>query len=91
MRLFVVLGCLWVNNTGNKMVAEQMDNTELRKEMSEQPARWNASLSKYTDLGAAIAAELMIGFWFGVGVILAVGVADGLNYCIGALTSSGSK
>ena len=47
--------------------------------------------SKYTGLGAAIAAELMIGFWFGVGVILAVGVADGLNYWIGVLTSSSSK
>ena len=33
-----------------------------------------------------MAAELMIGFWFGVGVILAVGAADSLNHCIGALT-----
>ena len=46
---------------------------------------------KYTGLGAAIAAKLMISFWFGVGVILAVGVVDGLNYCIGALTSSHNK
>ena len=53
--------------------------------MSKQPATW----SKYAGLGAAIAAELMIGFWFGV--ILAVSVADGLNYCTGALTNSGSK
>ena len=68
-----------------------MDNTELRKEMSEQPATGNAPLSKYTGLGAAITAELMIGFWFGIGVILAVGVADGLNYCIRSLMSSGNK
>ena len=49
--------------------------------MSELPM----TLSKYTGLGAAIAAELMIGFWFGIGVILAVGVVDSLNYCIGQL------
>ena len=43
--------------------------------------------SKYGGLGAAIAAEVMIGFWFGIGVIFAIGVVDGLNYCSGALTS----
>ena len=42
------------------------------------------TLSKYTGLGAATAAELMIG----IGVILAIGVADSLNYCDGALTRS---
>ena len=50
--------------------------------MSEQPT----TPSKYTGLGAAIAAELLIGFWFGVGVMLAVGVADGLNHFIKAVT-----
>ena len=63
-----------------------MDNTELRKEMSKQPTTgndsWNASSSTYTGLGAAITAELMIGFWFGIGVILAVGVVDSLNYYV---------
>ena len=59
----------------------------LRKETSE----WLATPSRYTGLGAAMAAELMIGFWFGIGVILAVGVVDSLNYCIGALLSSSSK
>ena len=44
--------------------------------------------NKYAGLGVAIAAELMVGFWFGIGVILAAGVADGLNYCVGALTSN---
>ena len=29
--------------------------------------------SKYTGLGASMAAELMIGFWFGIRVILAIG------------------
>ena len=57
---------------------------ETRKEMSEQPAR------KYAGLGAAIAAELIIGFWFSIGVILAFGVVDSLTYCIGVLMSSSS-
>ena len=49
---------------------------------TEQPA----SPSKYAGLGAAITAELMMGFWLGVGVTLAVGVADGLNHFIRAAT-----
>ena len=60
---------------------------EVRKETSERLA----TPSKYTGLGAAMGAELIIGFWFGIGVILAVGVVDGLNYCVGVLTSSSSK
>ena len=35
--------------------------------------------SKHAGPGAAITAEVMIGFWFGIGVMLAVGVADSLN------------
>ena len=65
----------------------QVLEMEMKKEMSE----WLATPSKYTGLGAAMAAEPMIGFLFGIGVILAVGVVDSLNYCIGALMSSGSK
>ena len=38
--------------------------------------------SKYEGLAAAIAAELMIGFWFGVGVVLAVKTLESLEYCI---------
>ena len=57
---------------------------DLRKERSE----WPATLSKHAGLGAAMAADTMIGFWFDVGTILAVGVVDSLNYCIGALTST---
>ena len=56
-------------------------------ETSEQ----SATLSKYAGLGAAVAAELMIGFSFGVGVILAFGVVDSLNYCIRVLMSGSSK
>ena len=40
---------------------------------------------------AVMAAELMIGFWFSIGVILAVGVVEVLNYCNGALMSGSSK
>ena len=57
--------------------------------MSEQPATGNAPPGKYAGLGgAAITSELMIGFWLGIGVILAVGVADSLNHCIGSHMSS---
>ena len=62
-----------------------MELTDLKKETSEL----TATPSKYAGLGPAIAAEVMIGFWFGIGVILAVGVVDSLNHCVGAaLTSS---
>ena len=50
-------------------------------------SQWLATPSIYTGLGGAIIAKLMISFWFGIGVILAIGVVDCLNYCIGALTS----
>ena len=32
--------------------------------------KMNEKSSKYLGLAAAMAAELMIGFWFGIGVIL---------------------
>ena len=50
-----------------------------------RPAEINKNLStssKYEGLAAAIAAELMIGFWFLVGVVLAVKTLEGLEYCI---------
>ena len=60
-------------------------------DLSKETSEGLAAPSKYAVLGAAMAAELMIGFWFGIGVILAVGVVDSLNYCLGALTSSRSE
>ena len=39
-------------------------------------SKWLATPSKYASPGAAIAAELMIGFCFGVEVILAIGVVN---------------
>ena len=47
--------------------------------------------SKYAGLGAAIAAELKIGFWFAVGFMLAIGVADSVNHYFEALTSSSKE
>ena len=40
------------------------------------------ALGAYIGLETAIAAELMIGFWFGIGVILAVKTLESLEYCI---------
>ena len=65
-------------------MAEQI---EMMKEMKEQPA----TPSNYRGLGAAMIAELMIGFRFGIGVILAIGLVDSLHYFIWALTSNPSK
>ena len=42
----------------------------------------NAILSKFEGLGAAMAAELMIGFWFGIRVISAVKMVHSQEYCI---------
>ena len=50
-----------------------------------RPAEMSKNLStssKYEGLAAAIAAELMIGFWFGVGVLLTVKTLESLEYCI---------
>ena len=33
-------------------------------------------------------AELMIGFWFGIGVILAVRMVDNLDHCIKELINN---
>ena len=38
-------------------------------------------------LGAAMAAELMIGFWVGIGVILAAKMVRSLEYCTEELIS----
>ena len=54
--------------------------TDLTREQQTTP-------SKYADLGASMAAELMIGFWFGIGVILAVKMVNSQDYCIEELIS----
>ena len=59
-------------------------NEPLRPQLP-RPAETNKNLltsSKYEGLTAAVAAELMIGFWFGVGAALAVKTLESLEYCI---------
>ena len=42
----------------------------------------NKKLSKYEGLAAATAAELMIGFWSGIGAILAIKMVNSLEELI---------
>ena len=49
-----------------------MEKTGLREQQT--------TPNKYEGLGASMAAELMNGFWFGVGVILAVMMVNSLDY-----------
>ena len=52
------------------------------KQMEQKMNKNLLTSSKYEGLTAAIAAELMIGFWFRVGVMLAVKTLESLEYCI---------
>ena len=47
----------------------------------------NKSCAAYQGLIAAMPAELMIGFWFGIEVILAVKMVQSLKYCLEELIS----
>ena len=50
-----------------------------------KPGETNKNLStssKYEGLTAAMAAELMIGFWFGIGAILAIKMVNNLEELI---------
>ena len=58
----------------------KMETTDLTSEKQTTP-------SKYKGLGAAITAELMIGFWCGIGVILAIRMVNSLDYCIEEIIS----
>ena len=55
--------------------------------MEEQVEQKTSTSCKYEGLAAAMAAELMISFWFGIGVILAVKTVQSLEYCIEELIS----
>ena len=44
--------------------------------------KMNKKLSKYSGLTAAVAAELIDGFWFGVGAILAIKMVSSLEELI---------
>ena len=60
---------------------QQVETTDLTSEQLITP-------SKNEGLGAAMAAKLVIGFWFGIGVILAVRMVDSLDNCIEVLMSN---
>ena len=60
---------------------------EERMEMTDMTSKQPATLTKYKGLGSAMAAELMIGFWFGIGVILAVRIVDNLEHYVEVLMS----
>ena len=62
------------------------------EEQVEQKTSKNSSTSSklgaaYEGLKAAMAAELMIGFWFGIGIIPAVKMVQNVEYCIEELIS----
>ena len=59
---------------------EQVETMEMNKNLS--------TSSKYEGVAAAMAAELMIGFCFSIGVISAVKTVQSLEYCIEELISS---
>ena len=48
---------------------EQVQTTNEQETTNEKPSKSGAA---YEGLGAAMAAELMIGFWLGIGAILAI-------------------
>ena len=60
---------------------EQVKQVEKKTNLSTSSKSYEA-LGPYAGLGAAIAAELMIGFWFGTRVVLAVKTLESLEYCI---------
>ena len=53
---------------------EQVEQAEKKTNLS--------TSSKYEGLTAALTAELMIGFWHRIGVVLAVKMLESLGYCI---------
>ena len=55
--------------------------------MEQKTSTLSKSEGGYEGLAAAMAAELMIGFWFGIGIILAVKMVQSLEYCIEEIIS----
>ena len=50
--------------------------------MEQKMSKNSSTSSKYEGLVAAMAAELMIGFWFGIGAILAIKTVQSLEELI---------
>ena len=59
----------------------------MEQKMNKDSSTSNKSGTAYEGIIAAMAAELKIGFWFGIGVILAVKTVQSLKYCIEELIS----
>ena len=68
---------------------EKMKTNETPWSRAQGPQRKNGAKDMASELtiGAPLAAELMVGFWFAVGAILAVKIMNGLDYCIEELIS----
>ena len=56
-------------------------------EMTDLTNKQPATPSKYESFRASMAAELVIDFWFGIGVILAIRMVNSLDYCAEELIS----
>ena len=59
-----------------------MENKNQQVETMKTNKNLSLTWSKYEGLAAAISAELMIGFWFGIGAILAIKMANNLEELI---------
>ena len=52
------------------------------KQVKQVEQKMNEKPSKYLGLATAMAAELMTGFWFGIGAILAIKIVSSLEELI---------
>ena len=69
------------------MEEEQAKTTNLTREQPQTLSKPAGQAQAYAGLGAAITTELMVGFWFGTGVILAIKMVNSLDCCIEELMS----
>ena len=58
------------------------ERVETMKALQAETNKSLSTSSKYEGLTAAMAAELMIGFWFGIGAILAIQMVNNLEELI---------
>ena len=61
---------------------EQVKTMKTSKSSSTSSKSGGGALGAYEGLAAAMAAELMIGFWFGIGAILAIKMVNSLEEII---------
>ena len=68
-RCGLILAPLSIGLTTSRHYLSEMEKRVETTGLTREQAK---TLSKYEGLGAAMVAKLMIGFWFGIGAILAV-------------------